>query len=67
MLFTDGLVDQRNRDGDDYSEARLWRLLRTHADRTVGEMRDAIEADGEQLRKGEPPVDDLTFMIFRYR
>ena len=66
LLFTDGLVDQRNACGAEYSENRLWRLLRTHADLPVQQIRDRISSDCERFREGEPQGDDLTFMMLRF-
>ena len=31
FFFTDGVVEQKNREGEDYSEMRVWKMLRTHA------------------------------------
>ena len=67
LLFTDGLVDQRNPGGEDYTEARLWKLLRKHPDLPVEELGSVIERDCERFRQGQPQGDDLTFMILRYR
>jgi len=65
LLFTDGLVDQKNTFGLEYSENRLWKLLRTHAGLPVSEIRDHLSADCERYREGQPQGDDLTFMILR--
>ena len=67
VLFTDGLVDQRNVNGAEYSENRLWKMLRTSAELPVQEIRDALSADCERYREGQPQGDDLTFMMLRFR
>ncbi len=65
LLFTDGVVEQTNREGQEYSERRLWQLMKSTASRPPTALRDALSADFEAFRGQEPQGDDVTFMILQ--
>ncbi len=67
ILFTDGIVEQTDSRGEEYSERRLWRLIREHSDLTPEALRDMLCADLEAYRGEEPQGDDLTFLILGFR
>jgi sigma-B regulation protein RsbU (phosphoserine phosphatase) len=67
LLFTDGIVEQTNPQGIEYSERRLWRLIKDKPDRGPDELREALCRDLDSYRAEQPQSDDLTFLILNYR
>ena len=66
VLFTDGVVEQRNKAGEEYSEKRLWKMLRGNASLPVGALAEALTADVATYRGEQPQGDDLTCVLLRY-
>ena len=66
LLFTDGVVEQTNRHGEEYSQNRLWGLLKKHDRKTPAELKDILSTDFDAFRGSQPQSDDVTFMIFKY-
>ena len=67
LLFTDGIVEQTNPRGVEYSEMRLWRLLKSRPGLGPDELQDLLIGDLDGFRDGQPQSDDLTFLILSYR
>ena len=67
FLFTDGIVEQTDLHGIEYSERRLWRLLKSKADLGPDELQDRLIGDLDRFRGEQPQSDDLTFMVLSYR
>jgi len=67
LLFTDGIVEQTNPQGVEYSEQRLFRLLKNRPDMGPDELRHALCEDLDGFRGQQPQNDDLTFVILNYR
>jgi sigma-B regulation protein RsbU (phosphoserine phosphatase) len=67
LIFTDGVVEQTNRLGEDYGEARLWKALRRNASLPAGKLREALSAELDNYRGAQPQGDDVTFLILRYK
>jgi serine phosphatase RsbU (regulator of sigma subunit) len=65
IMFTDGVVDQRNRDGAEYSEPRLWKILKTNSGLSPQALKETLLADFESFRGDQPPADDLTLLILK--
>jgi sigma-B regulation protein RsbU (phosphoserine phosphatase) len=66
LLFTDGVVEQTDRQGAEYSQGRLWGLLKKHAARSPSELKEILSADFDAFRGTQPQSDDVTFMILKY-
>ena len=66
LLFTDGVVEQTDRQGAEYSQGRLWGLLKRHAARSPSELKEILSADFDAFRGTQPQNDDVTFMILKY-
>ena len=66
LLFTDGVVEQTDRQGVEYSQGRLWGLLKRHRERSPSELREILSADFDAFRGAQPQSDDVTFMILKY-
>jgi sigma-B regulation protein RsbU (phosphoserine phosphatase) len=66
ILITDGLAEQVNSSGEEYSIERLYKMVIAHEDRSLEEIREHILSDFKQF-KGEIPFhDDVTFLLVRY-
>ncbi len=66
ILFTDGVVEQTSRRGAEYSQARLWGLLKRHAADSPAALGEALTADFDSFKGDQPQNDDVTFMIMKY-
>ena len=66
VLFTDGMVDQTDGNGNDYTEQRLWRLLKTNCGLEPGKLAETLAADLASFRGDAPQRDDVTFVIVKY-
>ena len=67
ILFTDGVVEQRNRQGEEYSQTRLWKMLKDNMDLSPHALRETLVSDFDSFRGIQPQGDDLTFLILKYR
>ncbi len=68
VFYTDGLVEARNRQGQDYGDARLRRAVARAADsRTAREVRDSILGDLSNFKGDEEQADDITVVVVRLR
>jgi phosphoserine phosphatase RsbU/P len=66
ILVTDGLAEQVNQEGEEYSVERLYRLVIKHEDRSLEEIREIVLADFSSFKKDAPFYDDVTFLLLRY-
>ncbi|HEX3556888.1 MAG TPA: PP2C family protein-serine/threonine phosphatase [Thermoanaerobaculia bacterium] len=68
IFCTDGLVEARNAQGQDYGDDRLRRAVARAADsRTAREVRDAILGDLSNFKGDEEQSDDITVVVVRLR
>ncbi|HEV7787006.1 MAG TPA: PP2C family protein-serine/threonine phosphatase, partial [Thermoanaerobaculia bacterium] len=69
VFYTDGLVEARNAQGQDYGDARLQRAVARAAtgSRTAREVRDSILSDLSNFRGDEEQADDITVVVVRLR
>jgi sigma-B regulation protein RsbU (phosphoserine phosphatase) len=67
VLYSDGITEAQDRDGNLYEEERLIRCLRAHAERDAAGMADGILRDVAHFCSTHPPHDDLTLLILRRR
>lgn len=66
ILVTDGLTEQQDSKGEEYSMERLLRLVQKHKDQGPEAIRDKIRSDFNAFRGDAPYHDDVTFLILRY-
>jgi sigma-B regulation protein RsbU (phosphoserine phosphatase) len=66
ILVTDGLTEQQNLTGDEYSMERLLGIVKKHHAHGLEAIRDRIRSDFNLFRGDAPYHDDVTFLIFRY-
>jgi sigma-B regulation protein RsbU (phosphoserine phosphatase) len=65
VLYTDGLTEAANPDGDEYGIERLDRLLRKITRSSAAAAARACREDARAFQSGEPNRDDLTLMVLR--
>lgn len=64
FLFTDGLIDSENEDGENFGESRLLESLKKHINLLPEQQTENIIQDIENFR-GKKINDDLTLMILK--
>jgi hypothetical protein len=68
IFYTDGLVEARNDQDQDYGDARLQRAVaRAAGSRTAREIRDAILGDLANFKGDQEQADDITVVVVRVR
>jgi serine phosphatase RsbU (regulator of sigma subunit) len=68
IFYTDGLVEARNNQDQDYGDARLQRAVdRAATSRTAREIRDAVLGDLSNFKGDYEQVDDITVVVVRVR
>ena len=68
IFYTDGLVEARNAQDQDYGDARLQRAVaRAAGSRTAREVRDAILGDLSNFKGDQEQADDMTVVVVRLR
>jgi hypothetical protein len=66
VLYSDGLTEALNPNGNDYGEERLAAAVRAASSSTrASEIRDAILRDIEAFVNGAAPHDDMTLVVVR--
>jgi sigma-B regulation protein RsbU (phosphoserine phosphatase) len=63
VLYTDGVSEAMNADGDLYSEERLRVLVEEHGDLGADGLRERIVRDVEAYVAGADPHDDMTLIV----
>lgn len=68
VFYTDGLVEARNAQDQDYGDARLRRAVdRAAGSRTAREIRDAVLGDLSNFKGDQEQADDITLVVVRLR
>ncbi len=65
MLYTDGLTEAINSDGEEFEEARLKASALLNRLKPLKEMAGLIEEDLDRFTAGEPYADDRTLVLVR--
>jgi sigma-B regulation protein RsbU (phosphoserine phosphatase) len=65
VLVTDGLIESRNGDGEEYGIDALSSLVETSAHAGPCDLTDLLLADATRFREGRPADDDTTLMVIR--
>ncbi len=63
VLYTDGVPDALNAQGEEFGMARLETCVRRHQDEPAGMIVQAIQDAVTGFVGGEPPFDDLTLIV----
>lgn len=68
LLYTDGITDARNRDGEDYGEERLQRFASAISrDFSAEQIVRAVAEDVSQFTGGADQADDITLVALKTR
>jgi len=67
VLYTDGITESQDPEGNQYEEDRLIRALRDHHDHTTEAAADGVLQDVARFRQTGSPSDDITLLIVRRR
>ncbi|MGB9404934.1 MAG: SpoIIE family protein phosphatase [Candidatus Acidiferrales bacterium] len=65
FLYTDGLSESRDSNGDEYGEKRLRQFIGSQYQLAPAEFSAACLSDLHAFSDGKPPTDDLTLMVVR--
>jgi sigma-B regulation protein RsbU (phosphoserine phosphatase) len=65
MLYSDGVEDQTNPEGKEFSRARVIKLLKKHASQPPKAIADAVIAALDEHRAGTSISDDQSVVILR--
>jgi sigma-B regulation protein RsbU (phosphoserine phosphatase) len=65
MLYTDGVTDMLNEEGEAFGEDRLRALLTDHHDECAADIADAIEAALHEFAGGAGQYDDVTLVLLK--
>lgn len=63
VLFTDGVIELTNRNGEFFEESRLVELLEEMRDKPIVEVRERLLAEMRSFSEGDTFLDDVTFII----
>ncbi|TGM95244.1 PP2C family protein-serine/threonine phosphatase [Leptospira yasudae] len=66
MLFTDGLIEAKNKMGRNYGESRFLDFLSTNAGRSGDVFLDLLMFDLEEFMGGRSPEDDIAVLCADY-
>jgi sigma-B regulation protein RsbU (phosphoserine phosphatase) len=65
VLYTDGVTEALNVEGEEYGVGRLEQVVQTHAAGTAEELVAAIELAVDEFVGNEPPFDDFTLVVLK--
>jgi sigma-B regulation protein RsbU (phosphoserine phosphatase) len=65
VVFSDGVTDALNPDGEDFGEVRLAAVVKEHRKESSAAILEAVNRAIAEFAAGTPPPDDLTLLIAR--
>ena len=65
LLYTDGLVDAQNPEGEPFGLERTQEILAPNLTLAVGELQDALQASAFAFMGDEPQFDDITLVVLK--
>jgi sigma-B regulation protein RsbU (phosphoserine phosphatase) len=65
LLYTDGITEAMNAQGELFGEERLFRVLEAHCHRTATEVLDALESAIDEYAGGAAQSDDIAMMMLK--
>lgn len=66
VLFTDGISEAENAQGEQFGLERLREVVARHAAGGIGQLQAGVLAALGEFTGGEPQADDITLLILRY-
>jgi sigma-B regulation protein RsbU (phosphoserine phosphatase) len=67
VLYTDGVTEARDPEGNEFGEDRLIGALSRHSGLGAQDLTDVVLSDLSHFRRGAPAADDLTLLVIRRR
>ncbi len=67
VLYTDGVTEAANRDGEEFGESRLVEALQKHSHLPLEALLEAVIGAVQQFSSGAEQQDDITLVIARSR
>lgn len=67
LMFTDGINEAMNEEGEEYTDQRLENLLSNSNAKSPGELSDEVIADVRDHRGAADQSDDITLLAIKYR
>lgn len=67
VIYTDGIVEARNAEQDEYGEDRLLQMLEKTYYLEAGEIKDQILVDLDEFSRGQPMHDDQTLLVIKFK
>ena len=65
LLYTDGLTESFNNDGDFFGEERLLEAIQSNECSSASDLMDVVERSLLNFVQDVPPADDLTMVALR--
>ena len=66
LLYTDGMIEAEDDQGEEFGAERLLDVVRQHRHRTVEEIVDSVFEAVEEFTSSAAPQDDRTVTLLRY-
>jgi len=66
VIFSDGISEALDVDGQEFGDARIAEVLQSHAGSSADELLEALFAAVRDFTTGAPQSDDVTAMVVRY-
>ncbi|MCC3157612.1 SpoIIE family protein phosphatase [Hymenobacter sp. 15J16-1T3B] len=67
VMYTDGIVEARNAQEEEYGEDRLRKLLERSHYLEAEDIKQSIIRDLEEFSRGLPPFDDQTLLVIKFK
>ena len=67
VLFTDGVSEAMNKQGDEFSDEKLEKLSLNLASKSADEISDSIQSEVSKFTYGAVQSDDITLMVIKVR
>ena len=67
VIYTDGIPEARNAEGEEYGEARLAQMLEQCFYQSAEEINQYIRQDVQEFSKGLPLHDDQTLLVIKFK
>jgi serine phosphatase RsbU (regulator of sigma subunit) len=65
VLFTDGIIEAMDKDGEEFSEERVLEIINTNGDISATKMTDKILQGVQQHLGGQEQQDDITLIVVK--
>ncbi|MDR0968639.1 MAG: SpoIIE family protein phosphatase [Holosporaceae bacterium] len=67
LLYTDGVTEAANKEGDEYDKERFLEVLKKNSTAIPKALTEALIASIREFTKGTPQSDDITTLCLKYR